>query len=263
MNQLALLLDIARFNVMKSLAYPWELAAFFARKIIYLLFLSFFWFAVSKSSSTALNFKQLIAYFLLSTAVLNLVFANSSPFAKYIFRRIRNGDLSNFLIRPLPTISFLFSSFFGENLMNIVYAFITTAISIVLVPPHGILNLALFVVFIVFALFTSISINILIASLSFYFVEVNGIKNSFDHIRTILSGSIIPLTMFPPAISKIVMYTPFPLLAFTPTYVLQNSLPIYEILQMLLVAVVWSSGLFALMLLAWNKSIKRYEGVGI
>ena len=263
MNQFKLLSDIARFNMMKGLAYPWELSAFFLRKFIYLLFLSFFWLAVSRSTEGALNFRQLIAYFLLSSAVTNLIFSNSTPFGRYIYRKIRNGELSNFLIKPISTVPFLFFSFIGENWMNIFYALISATIAIIMIPPPGILNVVFFLVFIVLAFFVSFALNILIATLSFYFVEVAGIRNSFDHVRTIQSGSLIPLTMFPIMIKQVVMFTPFPLLAFIPTYTLQNPIQMWETLQMISISVAWASGLTVIMSVVWRKSLKKYEGVGI
>jgi len=263
MDQAKLLYKIARFNMSKVLVYPWEIGAFFTRRIISAIFLIIFWFAVANGSSNTLNFKHLVAYFLVSGAVQNIIFSNGWPFGKKMYRMIKNGEFSNYLIKPISIIPFLFFGFLGENWMAVAFSVVSFSIGIIILPPAGIFNILLFLIFLFLALIFSLSINLFLACASFHIVEISGIKNSIDHVREVLSGSLIPLTLFPIFIRQIVMFSPFPLLAFTPTYVLQNSIPLQELFQILAVSLFWSFGLFALMMLFWKKSLKHYEGVGI
>ncbi len=263
MDQKLLLLETAKFNMLKVFAYPWEIGAFFIRQIITLCFLAIFWFVVAKESTTVLSFRQLIAYFLVSSAVQNIIFSNWWPFGSYVYKMAKRGDLSNYLIKPVSTIPFLFFSYLGSSWMLVLYSIVSIIAGVFIVHPTSIINVLLFLVFLVLAFILSLSINIFLASISFYFTEIGGIKNSLNHVRKVFSGALIPLTLFPVFLRQVAMLSPFPLLAFTPTYVLQNTLPMHELLQIFAVSAVWSLGSFVLVMKFWKKALKHYEGVGI
>ncbi|MCX6738558.1 MAG: ABC-2 family transporter protein [Candidatus Parcubacteria bacterium] len=261
--QTKLLLEVAKFNALKMLAYPWELVAFFIQRFIGLSFLAIFWFAVAQSSSTVLDFRHLIAYFLISSAVRDLTFSYETKFGREIMRMVKKGEISNYLIKPVPSIPFLFSAFAGQTWMALLYSAVAMIAGLIILPPTGMINFFSFFVFLILAFFVSISFNLFVAILSFYVVEANGIRNMFNHIIRILSGALIPLTLFPEVLRNITLLSPFPLLAFTPTYVLQNTLPWQDITQLFLVSSAWAIGLSLIASFLWKKALKKYEGVGI
>jgi len=263
MRQTKLLFEVAKFNALKMLAYPWELVAFFVQRFIGLFFLTIFWFAVAKSSSTMQSFQCLIAYFLVSSAVRDLTFSYEMKFGRGVQIMIKSGEISNYLIKPVSTIPFLFFGFVGQTWMSLFYSSIALIAGLIILPALSFVNLIAFLVFIVLAFFVSISFNIFVAIISFYIVEAGGFRNMFNHILRILSGALIPLTLFPTAIRSIVLLTPFPLVAFTPTYVLQNALSIGELSRLFFVSFFWAIALFWSMSLLWKKSLKKYEGIGI
>lgn len=261
--QIKLLKEVIKFNALKILAYPWEWVAFFFQRFISLSFLALFWFAVAKSSSVAVSFRELIAYFLVAGAVRDLVFANDTKFGRSIMLMIKSGEISNYLVKPVSIIPFLFSTFAGQTWMAIVYAIVTLIAGLIILPPAGIINILFFVIFLIFAFCISLSFNLFVAIVSFYIIEANGIRNMFNHVTRILSGTLIPLTLFPPALKWIIMLTPFPIVAFTPAYVLQNNLVLSELTSLFIVSLVWAVGLLIFILMFWRRSLRRYEGVGI
>lgn len=258
-----LLWDVAKFNALKTFAYPWDGVAFFIQRFIGLSFLAIFWFAVARSSGVALNFRQLIAYFLVATAVRDLTFASETRIGKEIMRLIKYGEISNYLIKPISTIPFLFSTYAGQMWVMIVYALAALSLGIFIAPPASWVNIAAFLVFIILAFLIAVSFNFFVAIISFHVVEASGIRNVFNHIAQILSGVLIPLTFFPATIRSVVALSPFPAVAFTPAYVLQNSLATAELLRLFAIDLAWAAGLLFLVYFFWKRSLRQYEGVGI
>jgi ABC-2 type transport system permease protein len=263
LRQLKLLFEVAKFNALKMLAYPWELVAFFIQRFIGLFFLALFWFAVSQSSTTLQSFRSLIAYFLVASAVRDLTFSYNMKFGSGLLKMIKSGEITNYLIKPISSIPFLFFAFVGQTWMSLVYSTFTLIAGLIILPPLGIINYLAFIVFCILAFIVSISCNLLVGIVSFYVVEAGGIKNMFNHIIRILSGALIPLTLFPEMMRTLTLLSPFPLFAFTPTYVLQNALSWRELTQLFAISLFWAIGLFFTMTYLWKRALKQYEGIGI
>lgn len=253
----------AKFNFCRMLAYPWELAAFFAGRIIMLGFLVIFWHAVSKSNSGIFDFKQLLSYFLITSAVRDLTLSNSTRFGRGVQKQIKNGEINNILIKPVKEIQFLLANFIGQEGIQFFYAASAFIAGFIIFPPKNVFNAVSFILFLFLTFFISISINIFLAILGFYSPEASGIQNVANHIIRILCGTLIPLNYFPGTLKKIAMLSPFPALAFTPTYILQNQLSFVELSQLFAVGIFWAVFLIITSSLLWKKSLKKYEGVGI
>jgi len=263
LRQLKLLFEVAKFNALKMLAYPWELVAFFIQRFLGLLFLAIFWFAVSQSSTTLQSFHSLIAYFLVSSAVRDLTFSYELKFGREIQRMVKSGEITNYLIKPVPAIPFLFFAYAGQTWMSLIYSACALIAGIILLPPLSVINFIAFIMFLVLAFIVSISFNLFMAIISFYVVEAQGIRNMFNHVIRVLSGALIPLTLFPGTLRYFTLLSPFPLFAFTPTYVLQNTLPWNELGYLFAVSLGWAIGLFLIMSYLWRRALKQYEGIGI
>lgn len=254
---------VIKFNWLKVLAYPFEIIAFFACRFAALGFLALFWYAVARSSGGAMDFKPLIAYFLVAAAVKDLTFSTDTKFGKAIQVLIKGGDISNYFIKPIKTIPFLLSAYIGESGMGLIYALVSLTLGLIILPPLGLLNIVAFVIFLLLALVVSVCFNTLIGMLSFYFAEADGFRNAINHVIKILSGALIPINLFPILMKNIILFLPFPALVFTPTYVLQNSLSLKELALLFITTLIWSIVLVIITKYIWRYSLKQYEGVGI
>jgi len=262
-KQTKMFFEVAKFNALKTLAYPWEFAAFFVQRSIGLLFLSIFWLAVSQSSAEVQNFRSLIAYFLISSATLELTFAYEMKFGKNLIVLIKSGEISNYLIKPLPVIPFLFSGYVGQMWITFIYSFFALIAGLFIMPPLGPANYLFFFVFLFLGFLIAFSMNILVGIISFYVVEASGFKNVTNHIIRIFSGAMIPLTFFPEVLRSAVLLLPFPFLAFVPAYALQNTLSMDELSRLFFTSLFWAIVLWNIKNRLWKKALKKYEGVGI
>jgi ABC-type uncharacterized transport system permease subunit len=239
------------------------MAAFLLGRFFTLVFLAIFWYVVAHSNGSAVDFKPLIAYFLVATAVKDLTFSTETKFGKSIQLAIKTGEINNYLVKPIGIVSFLFFSYVGSNGLGVIYAVVTLILGLVILPPLGWLNVLGFIVFLFLALVVAVCINVFIGLMSFYSPEADGFRNASNHIIKILSGALIPIYFFPVFWQNAVFLTPFPVMVFLPVYVLQNQLAVGKIIFLSLVAVGWSVALIMIISLMWRQALKKYEGVGI
>ncbi|MFH1175325.1 MAG: ABC-2 family transporter protein [bacterium] len=262
-NKAKVYYEVAKFNFYRILAYPWEIVAFFVSRIIILGFLAIFWYAISKSNRGSFDFRQLTAYFLVAQSVRDLTFSTSTRLGNVIRKTIKYGEINNVLIKPVSEIKFLLAEFIGENGAQIFFAILGLIAGLVILPPKNVSNLIGFALFLILTFLISIGINIYIGLLAFHSPEAGGIQNVFNNFNRVLCGTLIPLVYFPEFWRKMLMFTPFPALAFTPTYILQNQLGFSQIFQIFAVGIFWAVFLIFSSNYFWKKSLKKYEGIGI
>lgn len=258
-----LLADVFKFSLLEEFAYPIEIVTFIIRKLVNLGFLILFWFVISSTNPDIFTFKQILAYFLISEAVSDLTFTTGSRFGRNIQKKIKNGTLSNELIKPINTLKLLYTSHIGGRTSVTVYALITLCIGIYLYTPESIWGILFFPISLIFTALAGFGLNVYIGLIGFYSPEAGSIENIFEHIKKILSGGLIPLSYFPPTVKLIAEVTPFPILAYYPTVILQSGDLNPDTLIKLGVSLIWAIVLTTSASHFWKKALRNYDGVGI
>lgn len=258
-----LVASVLRFSVIQEYTYPVEIVAFIVRKLILLGFQMLFWLVISKTNPAIFTFKQILAYFLISGAVQDLAFVSHTRLGRDIQKMIKAGSLSNYLIKPVDTLRFLYVSFIGGQTSVTLFALVSLALGIYLLPPEHAAGYLLFPVSLLLTAVAGAGVNILIATIGFFSPEAGSIQNMYDHISNILSGQLVPLSYFPGLIKTVALVTPFPIFAYYPTIILQHGSFTKETYVMLGLSLFWAVALLAVSNVLWKKAVKNYDGVGI
>lgn len=256
--------QIFYFNFLSILAYPYELLITVIQPAIEIGFLALFWNIVAKNSPNNIGFVSILTYFILVQFVqIWAIHPDGLNFSSYLSWRIKFGQISQAMMRPMRVLPTLLSEHRGMYFIDMIFSLVLLAIALKLIGSVTVLQLVWFVIFLFLAFIMTLSISILVSSIAFITKENAGIKNSITHLIRILSGVLVPLTLFPENIRSILVYSPFPSMVFAPINVLQHQLSSREILFNLVVAASWSVILFALAMIVWRHNIKKYEAVGI
>jgi len=120
------------------------------------------------------------------------------------------------------------------------YSYVVIALGLILLPVYSFTSICFCILFVILGSIIAININVLIACLTFYTPDADGIRNAINHVLRITSGALIPIYMFPSVLKNILLLSPFPALAFLPVYILQTPLAINVILYHLIVTLSWS-----------------------
>jgi ABC-2 type transport system permease protein len=254
--------NVLKFSFKQSLVYGHEVAAVFIRKAIQIGGILLFWSILAQGSTTNLNVKELLSYFLIAGAVSEFVMANLK-FGRNTMKKIKNGEINIYAIRPVNIIYYLYSSYVGSSGLDYILGIISLTIGLLINPPRSIVSVLLFLIFLVLATILSFGINVLVAVLAFLTTEASSIKNVISHIIRVLSGAIVPISFFPGFSQTLVKLTPFPYLVFGPANALRTTSFSNQVLVDLTVATFWTILLYFFALLAWKQCFKKYEAIGI
>jgi ABC-2 type transport system permease protein len=252
-----------KFNCLQDFAYPLEIVAFVIRKLISLGFLVLFWFVISKSNTSVFDFRQILSYFLIASAVEDLTNTSTGGWDRDIRHKIKQGLLSNYLIKPINILRFWYVSFMGKRVSISIYAIICLFVGVNIYPHSSLGGMFLFPVSLVLTAATGAGLNLLVGIMAFYSPEAGNFANVVDHISNIFSGHLIPLNYFPTMLRNIAFLTPFPILTFFPVSILQQGDFNGETFYKLGLSLFWAVTLLVLGNIAWKRALKNYDGVGI
>ena len=184
---------------------------------------------------------------------------------------IIDGSLTSEIIRPNDYFSVRFFAYCGRralrNLLEILTFSATALISVYLFSPIQIsswLNFLFVLLFVPISFFVNFAIGYMIGSFAFFLKnkrEYMSVRESWESIKPILFGLLIPLTEMP--------FTKF--FEFLPTaYFLHHPMQIYlgkydnaQILQTFGGGIVWCLVLWILARLVFKAGLKRNEAVGL
>jgi ABC-2 type transport system permease protein len=256
-------LYILYFEFLRFLAYPVEIIANIVKRVVEIGILIFLWSLVLKNTSNGLDLRHIASYFLVAVGVGEIVMAKWGPFGSLLANSIRQGFLSNYLIRPRPILPTLYFTSYGGNGLRALVALFTFLLGIYLNPPQTVLAVILFFVFLVAAFAVAFAYNLFLGSLYFHIGEASGIKNSIEHMSRILSGAFVPLAYFPKSSLALVKLLPFQVMVYGPTNAISINSISSDVLNSVVIAFFWAIFLNIAAFLFWRRSIKSYEASGI
>lgn len=254
--------DIFRFQLLRNIAYPFEILAHILKRILWIFFLIFFWSWIAKGND-AINLREMGSYFLIATGIQDVTMSTWSIFSWNMGMMIKDGSINNLLMKPLSVIPAIYSFSVGRNMIRLVYSLILIVVGVSINPPESVLSVVLFLAFLVNAFVISFAKNILEGTMYFHMTDAWGVRSSLNHIITVFSGAQVPLFLFPDTFRSILMLTPFPYMVYAPTHALTINRVTPDVLQGLLIGLFWALLLNLISFYFWRVSLKKYEAIGI
>lgn len=174
------------------------------------------------------------------------------------------GRLSPMLLQPLHPFWRYLASHLAEQAIRLPFVALIASLFFLLLPWAFWLPSPQRVLLTLAATLLGFLLNFLIqctmACLCFWSDRVNALERLIYIPMLFLSGTAAPLEAFPPALRRLVEWTPFPLLVNFPAQLLSGGdVPIAAGFTAL---ALWITGLFLLMRLLWRIGVKRYGAMG-
>lgn len=261
--RLRLYQDIFKFGLQHVLIYHTEIWATVLTKAIRLTSIAFLWSVLLKDPNVTGSFRQILPYFLIADFVQVAVGAEWIRFGRTMIDEIKAGAISNYLLRPTHPITFMYARYYGGRGLEIVLALASLTVGWYLLPPSSPLAIFLFLVALVISGLVSFSINVMVGSLSFWFIEADGIKNAVNQIIRIFGGSLIPLSFFPPLLKSFTLFSPIPIMAYIPATLFQSVTLTTENMLALFSSAIWAALLLPFSFYLFKKGVRHYEAIGI
>lgn len=174
---------------------------------------------------------------------------------------IRSGALSNYLLRPISLIEFVWIRGISSKVM---IALACLVIGMIVSAIAGFSPLRMFGAM-ALALIGNIihyQIGAALASASFYWEESYSLMMVKNMIVGILSGELIPLNLVPEAWSWVWKSTPFYLYVFGPTQYALGRWSQQEFFHHLGLSMIWLFVGWVLIKISWGIGIRRYLSLG-
>ena len=209
------------------------------------------------------TFKELIVYIFLCLIVGQL--KSSWHTAGEMIEQIRTGELNKYLMKPISFFLYNFMNFLGYNSVFYLVYFFLIILFPFLFPNlifHNILEIIGFGFSLILAIYLSYCIYFILVCCAFWLSEVRVLLVSYNITSRILSGTIIPLALYPKFYLKIIQYSPIPYLVDFPVSIATGRLDISLWWKSFLIAFLWCVIMTLIGHLIYKKGIKVYEGFG-
>lgn len=238
------------------------------RNILKFLMTYFLWTGIFISTSSAFGYskEQMLTYVFMVLAVQAIVL--SSPSSDHMGGEIANGDLSNYLLKPVNYLKYWFTRDLASKLLNLMFAMAELTIlwfifKPVLKLPAGIEALFGFLISALLALGIYYFVNVSARFVAFWTPENTwGVAFVILIFLEILAGGIFPLDILPKSVNIILQFTPFPYLIYYPIAIFVGKITGVELLRILGQSLTWLVLMFFITKIIWHKGLKVYASEG-
>ncbi len=221
----------------------------------------FFWKAIyaGHDAVAGINLSQMLTYVVLSRFVR---ISTSVGGASDIESRMKTGSIGIDLLRPLsPRLLFVFQNL-GASFADLLLDGLPVLLICVLAlggiePPSSAINLICFIIALAGALIITVSMEILMGTFAFWFLNVwllGWIMHFFD---LVLSGGVVPLWFYPDWLRSIASALPFQAAKFLPVAIYLGEYSGVEIIRAFMTQAMWIVILISVQSFLWKKGIKR------
>lgn len=223
----------------------------------------YLWKAIYESSQDSVmqgfTLNEMLTYVMITFLI---GFVTSSDARFMISDDVKTGAIAMNLIKPINYRRRIVSACIGQFIFMFILLFLPGAIGI---TAYGIINgvnitfetIILFVISIFLGFLINTYYSYIFGLLSFKFYSLWGVSQIADAIIMLVSGSLIPLTFFPEVIERLFKFLPFSSIVYTPAMIYLNKLSVAEIVNSMVLQLIWILILIGLSKLMWNRVVDK------
>lgn len=259
-------LQVIKNTWAETMVYRLNFVLWRVRTVVRLFVLYFLWQAIFAGRGELFGYQQaqIMTYVLGSQIVSSFVFSTRTT---EIGRQIHQGDLTNFLLRPINYFYYLISRDIADKLLNIFFAVIEISLIIIIFRPNliwitNLVSLIQFIIALGLAIFMYFSISVLLGFISFWTQESWAPRFLFFIISEFLSGGLFPLDILPATAYQILTLLPFSYLLFFPLKIYLGQWSAIEIFWRSIIGVIWMVILVKVMGKVWKQGLRLYTAEG-
>ncbi len=251
-----------------ELAYRIQILQRFLGITIAMLGTTFFWFAVSSTGTVASYTPQAMLFYFIMVGFHDFLFMSGDDFSKKIGEEIRNGKLSNALIRPFPFLASLAARWCGGIVLRLMLAspllvclYLSFLSDFQFSKPLQ--QIALYFCAVMTGSIIVLICLIFIGLLAFDMTHVWSPWVTFVSLYCVFSGYFFPADQAYGIIKNMMEWSPFYYLQGFPILILLGRLSSGEIMFGFFRASCVIIFCLILVIWQWRRGIKKFEAIGI
>lgn len=250
----------------EMLTYRLNFVMYRLRNILAFFTIYYLWVALIPPNTSLFGYTQsmMLTYIFGTTLLQSLVLSSRSY---TIGDEINQGNLSNYLIRPVNYFAYWLAKDMGDKAMNMAFAAVELTILYLLLKPPIILQtdplyLLLFFFTILIAMSLYFSFNLILGMFGFWSPEVWAPRFIFMILVSFFSGGYFPIDILPPQVAAFFQSLPFQYLLYFPIKVYLKQIPVQQTVAGILMGIVWVCVLGFVITWLWKKGLQVYTAQG-
>jgi ABC-2 type transport system permease protein len=208
---------------------------------------------------------QMTSYYLIVTLVDVLTAVSEDDWQ--IAADIKDGNISQFLVKPIDYLTYRLFLFFSGRMIYLLISAVPLGLFFFclrkyFIVPQDLAAMAAFVVSVFLTALLQFFTSYVMAMLAFWVLEVSTFIFILYAFEYIASGHLFPLDILPPAFEKILYFTPFPYQMYLPVSIYLGKVTGDAMVQQLVIQALWVGAAYLLARFAWQRGIRRYSAAG-
>ena len=208
---------------------------------------------------------QMLFYYLLVAVVDVFTAVNEDDWQ--IAADIREGNISQFLLKPVDYLWYRLSLFFAGRIAFVAVAIVPLAIFLFCYRenwlwPANSVALVVFPLSLVLTALLQFFISYAMAMLAFWLLEISTFIFILFAFEYLASGHLFPLDLLPPMVKQILYLTPFPYQLYFPISIYLGKVAGADLWRGLAMQLFWVLAAYVFARLMWRRGIKHYSAFG-
>lgn len=260
-------LEVSKIYMKAQLAWRADAIFNMVFTVTKILFAYLLWGMVFQERETVgqFTFSEMLSYYIISSFLSQLEM--SEGVSSEIHERMRNGTFSKYMIIPVNIEKYFVFMELGVIGFYITFDFLAAIIwkFIFRIPFQftqniAVLSCALFMV--VLGLFFMVQLNYLLGILTLKYQGIGTFLMIKNNLMALITGSIVPLALFPEIVVDIMKVFPFYYVTYLPAMLFTGQCE-QEAWAGIGILLAWCIAIQFVISAVWRKYIRKYDGVGI
>ena len=250
-----------------NLEYRLNLILQLLGKLVFYFALIILWLAVYKNQEFIGDYSknQMITYIIGSGIISGYIFYTS--IGDNIDAYIKRGLLSPWLTKTINVPNMWFVDDLARRIFNFIVAFIAFLIVLIGFQSYLFIQTDLFMLCamaltVILAGIINYFIFYLVGIFAFWMDETWGLRFVMRMFLSLAGGSLIPLSLLPGFVGKILLFLPTKYMTYIPMQIYLNKMNMAEIIASIAVEFIWIAVLWFVAKCIWNNGLKHYSAIG-
>lgn len=211
------------------------------------------------------TFSGMLSYYIISSFLSQLDM--SRGISEEIHERMRNGTFSKYMIVPVNIQRYFVSMELGIELFYLAFDLVAAVVWVLIFRiqftfVQDILTIFYALVLILLGFFFMKQLNYYLGILTLKYQGIGTFLMIKNNIVALVTGTIVPLALFPEMVVKVMRVLPFYYVTYLPSMLLTGHCG-DEALTGIAVLLLWCIAIQLLIRITWKRYIRKYDGVGI
>lgn len=232
-----------------------------------ILFAYLLWNMIFAGKNTVMGFSffGMMSYYIISSFLSQLEM--SQGVSEEINQRIRYGTFSKYMVIPVNIEGYFVAMELGVVLFYFLFDLIAGVVWIGIFRIRFIFTNNLFtigcaVIMIIVGMIFMVQLNYYLGLLTLKYQGIGTFLMIKNNLVSLITGSIVPLALFPDTIIQVMKLLPFYYITYLPSMLLVGYCK-EEALSGIVIIAIWCIILQVVIKFTWNKYVREYDGVGI